>query len=146
MPVIGEGERSVAELAVAQWGHRGQTGVIFSLRAHHVNWRLRRATALWEVLRPLSLTHQAFLTGKKDRSSDVTKSHGPLALSHLVKSLIDQLLITQDNHPVVRPLQSQRHGGDLDTLQQCANCKHVWTNSSIEPQGVHHCPDCIMWI
>lgn len=60
VPVVGEGERSVAELAVAQWGHRGQTGVIFSLRAHHVDRGLRRATALWEVLRPLGLAHQAF--------------------------------------------------------------------------------------
>lgn len=60
MPVIGEGERSVAELAVAQRGQRGQTRVIFSLRAHHVDGGLRRAAALWEILRPLGLTHQAF--------------------------------------------------------------------------------------
>lgn len=106
VPVIGEGERSVAKLAVAQWGHRGQTGVIFSLRAHHVDRGLRRASALWEMLRPLSLTHQAFLTGRKDRGSDVIQSHGPLAPSHLVKSLIDQPLIIQDNHPVVLPLES----------------------------------------
>lgn len=105
VPIIGEGERSVAKLAVAQWGHWGQTGVIFSLCAHHVDRGLRRTTALWEILRPLGLTHQAFLTGRKDRSSDVTQSHGPLAPRNLLKSLIDQPLIIQDNHPVVLPLE-----------------------------------------
>lgn len=91
--VIGEGEGSVAELAVAQWGDGGQTGVIFSLRAHHVDRGLRCASALWEILRPLRLTHQTFLTGREERSGDVTQSHGPLAPSHLVKGLIDQPLI-----------------------------------------------------
>lgn len=55
--IIVESEGPVAMVVVAKWGQRGETGLIFSLRGHHINRGLRRPTAVGEVLRPLGLTH-----------------------------------------------------------------------------------------
>lgn len=55
--IIAESEGLVAMVVVAKWGQRGETGLVFSLRGHHINRGLRRPTAVGEVLRPLGLTH-----------------------------------------------------------------------------------------
>lgn len=60
MSIIVQSEGLVAVLTVAQRGHRDQTGVIFSLSAYYINWGLGSTTAVREILRPLTLTHQAF--------------------------------------------------------------------------------------
>ena len=63
--VVVQSEGLVSVLAVAQRGQRDQTGVIFSLGGYYVNGGLRVTTAVGEILRPLSLTHQAFNKGEK---------------------------------------------------------------------------------
>lgn len=64
--VVVQSEGLVAVLAVAQWGQRDQTRVIFSLGGYHINRGLRSTTTVGEILRPLGLTHQAF-DKRKDR-------------------------------------------------------------------------------
>lgn len=55
--IIVESEGLVAMVVVAKGGQRGETGLVFSLRGHHINRGLRRPTAVGEALRPLGLTH-----------------------------------------------------------------------------------------
>lgn len=55
--IIVEREGLVAMVVVAKRGQRGETGLVFSLRGHHINRGLPRPTTVGEVLRPLVLTH-----------------------------------------------------------------------------------------
>lgn len=87
MPVIVQSEGAVAVLTVAQWGQRGQTGVIFRLGGYQINWGLRCTAAVGKIRGPLGLTHQAFGEENGQEKNDVSQSHSPLIPSHLVKSL-----------------------------------------------------------
>lgn len=148
--VIVEREGLVAVLTVAQWGQRDQTGVIFSLRGYHINGGLRSTTAVSEILRPLSLTHQAF-DRRKDRNNDITRSHSPLAPSLLMKSLIDQSLIIQDNYSLVFSLDSRHHDGEFNKMYctkhtECIMMHAHWSIFNESLVYIQHSCDWQLWI
>lgn len=90
-----------------------------------------------------------FWQGEKDRSGDVTQSHGPLAPSHPVKSLIDQpLIITRQSSRGAPSWVAASRRRTATHVQDSAfdmNTEYVLINKCIEVRRVHRSPNIIMW-
>lgn len=130
-------EGLVAVLAVAQRGQGDQTGVIFYQGGNHINRRLRSATTVREILRPLGLTHQAFDGGKdgKQRCHQITQPTG-------FQSLGESLLWSVSNyirHLIRLYLGSQPNGGELHNTYN----KKINKNKIV---FITQCSLCCWWL